>query len=460
MSPGRSPIIDVIRIVLPILILAGGVGGFLALGGRRPMETRQEESAKSPLVETALVEPHQRELEILVDGLVVPSREIKLSAEIAGRIIHKADACRAGKYATKGTVLIEIDPRDYDLEARRLQKELQQAEVSLAELDVEEQNTQGLVKLAKDTLELELKEVERLRKLVEKDYVTDSQMDAELRNELTARNALLTLENQLRSIKTRRSRLEGARDFVAVRLEKAELDRTRTKITMPVDGMIVEDLVEQNGYVAPGTAVAMIEDTSTVEVKCSLQMDELYWLWNQKGDESNGSASQGPRTDYQIPRAPVTVIYTLAGEDYAWDGVLSRYEGVGLDEATRMVPCRVSVANPRAVRSLGAKTSPPSSSRSVGPPALVRGMYVTVRIHAKPEAELLSISERAVRPGNKVWRVRDNKLNIVPIHVVSIMNDIAAVRPVAGNLVAGDKVVVTPLALVEDGMAVREEEKR
>lgn len=453
----RSVLKQTLRVVLPLGILFCGIGGFVALGTRPPIDPRPEQGENVPRVETAEVVRHEGTLDLNIDGLVVPSHEITLAAEVAGRIVHKNPVCRAGKYLSKGTLLIEIDPRDYDLEVRRLEKELDQATVDLKELDVEEKNTQRLIELARETAELQHNELERLEKLSEmqKSYVTQSQLDQERRNDLVARNALLTLENQLRSIATRRNRLEAAIELVTVRREDAELDRQRTKITMPVDGMIVEDLVEQDSFVAPGTPVAIVEDTSKVEVRCSLQMDELYWLWSQRDEHQ--TPSDDPSADYQIPETPVTVVYRLAGERFAWDGVVSRYEGIGLDEATRTVPCRVVVANPRAVRRLGPAEGDASPTGAAAPPALVRGMFVTVVIHAQPKSELLTIPERAVRPGNKVWRVRRGRLDVVGIHLVHIIQDIAVVRPAGDDLHSGDRVVVTPLALVENGMAVQEQ---
>jgi hypothetical protein len=127
-----------------------------------------------------------------------------------------------------------------------------------------------------------------------------------------------------------------------------------------------------------------------------------------------------------------------------------------------MVPCRVLVENPRDVRvvSLDGRPVPKDVKAFLaqGPPALVRGMYVTVRIHATPHVPLFSIPERAIRPGDKVWRVRGNKLNIVGVRVIDVRGKLATVRADHGDLRGGDKLVVSPMAFVQDGMTVRLEE--
>ena len=94
-----------------------------------------------------------------------------------------------------------------------------------------------------------------------------------------------------------------------------------------------------------------------------------------------------------------------------------------------------------------------------GPPALVRGMFVTVKIHAQPQAQLVRIPEKAVRPGKRVWivrRVEERKqLAMLEVHVVRVADEAAIV--LAGDLEPGDRVMVTNLAGAKEGMVVREQ---
>ena len=71
---------------------------------------------------------------------------------------------------------------------------------------------------------------------------------------------------------------------------------TYAQITAPIDGVIVLEEVEEDSYVNKGTLLVAIEDTSAVEVKCSLRMDELYWLWCQafSGEERSSGSGRRP----------------------------------------------------------------------------------------------------------------------------------------------------------------------
>ena len=453
MTPEHTLRSEAVRMIAPLLILAVGVVGFMALKGRRELPVRPAQQKNAPLVDTVEVAAYTDALTIEVDGHVVPYLEAALSAEVAGRVIKKEDRCRAGKFVRRGELLLEIDPADYVLEKKRLTEEREQAESTLKELDVEIADTESLIELANDDVKLRQKDLDRQEKLLSSRASTPATVDQAKSSVLQARNNLLSFRKQLHLLTAKKPRVKSALELIDVRLEQADLDLDRTKVTSPIDGMVVVESVEESSYVQKGSALVTIEDTSAVEVRCHLRMDELCWIWSQTAGEVALDSAGADRLEYQIPQTPVTVVYRLAGQDYTWEGVLWRYDGIGLDERTRTVPCRVLVRAPREVRlrTAGGRAEPPT-----GPPALVRGMFVNLKIHAKPKANLLRLPEVGVQPGNKVWRVRANRLQTVDVHVVDIVDDAAVVQAPHDVLSAGDKVVVSPLAEVTDGMAVRQ----
>jgi len=425
--------------MLPLLILGGGAAGFALFYFQKDATAHVVKEDKPPLVETVAAEAHDRGLEIEVDGVVVPYREIELSAEVDGRVDYKNEVCRAGKYVEKDALLLKIDPRDHELEIRRLVEGFDSPGDTVDRSGDGEASPRSLIGLAERELELRKKEYARLEGLVGgRRVVSDAEIEQGELSVIMAENTLQTLRSQL---------------------EQARLDLERTEITSPIDGVVVNDAVEQGDFVRRGTTLVRIEDTSKVEVKCSLRVDELYWLWNQTGLGPGGTGADKPRIEYQIPEAPVQVVYRLAQRDYLWDGRLSRYEGVGLDETTRTVPCRVVVEAPREVCVVGAEGG---QGGLTGPPALVRGMFVTVKIHAEPQARMVRIPEKAVRPGRRVWIVRgaegQTQLAMLDVRVVGVADEAAIV--LAGELAPGDRVVVTPLSGAEEGMVVREQAVR
>ena len=438
-----------VRIFAPPLILALGFLGFMVLKQGHDVVQHPPAPKEPPLVDTVAVEAHTGGLTIKTDGGVVPYREVLLSAEVAGRIVDKTDVCEPGKFARKGQLLLKIDPTDYELQKNQLVQEEQQAQSELDELEVDIKNTESLIDLAEQQLELEKKEQRRQLELFRRGATTQSGSDRARQAVLQADNAAQVLKNQLILSNTKRKRLQSALELVRVRLEAAARDLERTVVEAPFDGVVVSESVEVDSYVQKGSPLVTLEDTSAVEVKCQLLMDELYWIWNQGG----APGEQAVPEEYQLPETPVTVVYRLAGREFLWQGTLWRYDGIGLDERTRTVPCCVLVQAPQEVRVRGKNGPVPAET---GPPALVRGMFVALEIHARPRAKLLRVPKVVVQPGNRLWRVRAGRLHTVHVRLVEMTDKIAVVSAEGDELRVGDRVVLSPLADVVEGTEVRQ----
>ena len=436
------------RALSPLVILAAGLAAFSVLGHKEKLPTRPDDGASIPVVTTVVAQPHQEGLEIEIDGLVEPRREIMLSAEVAGRITAKSEDCRAGKYVKQGALLLEIDPATYELEVQRLTFEVEQARANLHELDVELGNSEEVVTLAKEQLQLEQNQLVRSQQLRSSKALSADEFEQAQQDELTTRNNLTTLENQHRLLQARRGRLQSALGLAETQLRRAELDLEYTKVRSPAAGVVINDLVEQDCFVQRGTQLVSIEDSSAVEVRCSLRMDELHWLWLSTPESGNGD---DVAADYMIPETPVTVLYRLGGQELCWEGVLQRFDGYGLDAQTRTVPCRVLVRQPRSATSTG------TSVRGGGPRRLMRGMYVKVRFRLTPPAPLVRLPARSLRPGSVAWRVRDGKLQRVPVNVARHYDEMVLVNSDPAGIAVGDHVVVSPLSTPVDGVRVQEE---
>jgi multidrug efflux pump subunit AcrA (membrane-fusion protein) len=440
----------IFRWVLPLVILGAAIGGFVALGGPKPPTRKTIEEPAALPVRTAAVEAGDGRIEIEADGVVVPLREVTLAAEVSGRVLRKTDACNEGQLVVKGDLLFEIDPRDYELDVERLEREAAQAKLMIAEIDEEITQNATVIGLARRQVELAKREVVRFDALKAGRIVTESEHDRALRDELTAANVLTVQEGQKRVLAKRRNRLMEAESLASTMLEKARLDLSRTRITAPADGRVVEDKVEQDSFVAKGTPVVVIEDTSSAEVKTSLRMDEVARVWGARKVGTQVGAVQ------DVPESPAKVVFTIDDRRYEWDGVLSRYEGRGLDEKTRTLPCRVRVPEPTRVRALDRygvshATLPPDAPRS-----LLRGMFVEVWLQLEVSQPLVSVPEEAVRPSGDVFVMRDGRLHVFhprPFHAAA--GRVLYAQDESG-LLPTDRVVVSQLASPRDGMEIAE----
>lgn len=452
---------NVVRSILgwiaPFAILAAAAGVFYLLGSQPP-PTRNEGDADAAMpVRTAVVTEASGQIEIDLDGVVVPLKEVSLAAEVAGRVRLKTDACEAGSFVTKDTLLLEIDPRDYELDVERLLREVAQAGIYIEEVQEELLQNDESIGLAQRQVAISQREVTRLETLKANRVVTESEHDRALRDELTAINTLTQLKGQQRVLEKRKNRLAEGRLLAETQLERVRIDLARTRIVAPFDGVIVNDPVEQDSYVSKGTPLVTIEDTSAAEIRTSLRMDEVARVWGS-GSASGDAAPRPARRGgaYDLPDVPARVVFELGSRQFQWEGTLSRQEGGGLDARTRTLPCRVLVPDPAGVTALDRYGQPLGQLPPGSPTSLLRGMFVQVEVQVEASRKLVAVPIDAVRPSGDIWLIRNNELVIVRPPRVHATGDSVLYAAEDSGIVPGDRVVVSQLANPYEGMAIEE----
>jgi multidrug efflux pump subunit AcrA (membrane-fusion protein) len=391
------------NVVIPLLLLLVAGGVVWVLGEDEPAKRPAEDNSRNgqlrqlPPVHVQRLrsfDSAEHQLELQVDGVVVPFREARVAAEVAGRVVFKADDCEAGSYVKKDQVLMRLDPTDYELEVQRLSRLQEQEYQALSEVDQEMANSKRLIDLAVKDVSLQQQDYDRQKSLPE-GFASRAEIDRANRTLLSATQQLVTLENQLELSKKRRVRLEASERLAATQLRAAEVNLRRTEIRAPIEGVIVEENSDLNTFVTRGSTLVTIEDTSKVEVATNLRMDQLYWVLDQKQDQDD-SSSRG----YDLPETPAIIEYEMSGHEdisYRWRGRLLSYDGIGVDPVSRTVPVRVVVDSPTEyVDKQGQK------QQVRGATALVRGMYVRVKLLIQPKTRLVIIPARALQPGNRV----------------------------------------------------------
>lgn len=452
--------IEPLRIILPIAILGVAVAGFVGLKNLRKSPAADSPKNLTTAVETIAMVKHDDVVKIVVNGEVVPFREVNIAAEVSGRVVKKEAICETGTYVHRNDVLFKIDDEDYLIEERRLAKELEQANAYIAELAAEIEGTLRRLQIA--GLEVASAEEEYQRQSKLKGIVSDSQIDKVKRDWLAAQNAEIQVRNQRQLLESRKLRLISAKELVEVHQRRAALDVERTTIKSPIDGVVTSEFAQQDGYVQKGATLLTIEDMSQAEVTCQLLAEDEQWIWLSHPEllRQRNTADE-PSRDYELPKTKATVIFRRGRFEYQWEGVLTRYDGLGFDSKTRSIPCRVFVEQPRQEKIVGPATL--DSNYAVGPRALVQGMYVDVELHTRPQVELFQVPVNAIRPGKVLWLVRDGKLKSTTVDIVQHAEDgdsdqrTAVVYSPDLALKAGDQVVVSPLSYPHDGLAVTTE---
>jgi RND family efflux transporter MFP subunit len=208
-------------------------------------------------------------------------------------------------------------------------------------------------------------------------------------------------------------------------LEKALLNLERTKLTAPFDGRVSQENVDVGQYVSPGQSLATLYSTEAAEIVLPLEDEDLLWFHVPGFTPDTG------------PSSLATVRARVAGRGLSWSGKVVRAEGK-LDERTRMVNVVVRVEKPYAKK-----------------PPLPVGLFVTVDIKGLTLPNAVIIPRMSLHEDDMVWAVdKDGRLHFRKVDVARLQGDEVVVQ---AGLKDGERIVITPLKAVTDGMAVRAE---
>lgn len=414
-----------VNLVLPLILLVGAVLVFFLLGSVEPEKRaatdntrrgRMKSLAPVRIEQLQSLEATGKQLALEIDGTVVPFQEANVAAEVAGRVVMKSDKCEAGQYVQRGDLLMKIDDTDYKIEVERLTRQKEQEYQSLREIDQEMANAQRVIEITKDDVALQRKEVDRQTSLP-KGYVSRGDVEKAQRSLNAAQQQLINAENNLKLLRQRRIRLEASEQLAATNLRAAEVSLARTEIRAPIEGVIVSEEADLNTFVNRGQMLVVVDDTSKAEVASSMRMDQLYWVLdqrNQNSDSSGENLSPEMSRNYDLPETPALIEFEISGREnrvYRWKARLLSYNGIGLDNETRTVPVRILVDDPQTMVDEAGNPIDKSSLNQAGASALVRGMYVRVKLLVTPQTPLVVIPARAIRPGNRVFEfVRDESV--------------------------------------------------
>jgi RND family efflux transporter MFP subunit len=204
------------------------------------------------------------------------------------------------------------------------------------------------------------------------------------------------------------------------------LNLERTELKAPFDGRVSQENVDIGQYVSPGQALATLYSTEAVEIVLPLEDEDLFWFHVPGFTPGNS------------PGSPAKVRARIAGRDLAWSGKVVRTQGK-LDERTRMIRVVVRVEKPYAKK-----------------PPLAVGFFVTVDIEGRTLPNAAIIPRSALHQGDVVWVVdkddKDSRLRFRQVDVSLVQGDEVILK---AGLKQGERVVITPLKGVTDGMAVR-----
>lgn len=384
--------IDFLQAIATLIVVASGVFGAWYLIKMKKPPRRTDPNTLAPLVEVQRLLKRDIEMVVKGHGTVRPKVRVEIVPEVSGKLVHVHPQFKAGGLIAAKAEILKIDDRDYELVVQQANAVVTDAQVRL--------------------------DTEKAEAVVARKEWDKLHPGEEPTSPLVVR---------LPQIRTAQAALESAKAKLAV----AELKLERTVISLPFDVLIVSERADLGQYVVVGQSLGVANGIEAVEIEVPLEDAELEWF------DVFGSIASSANSNSKAPCVPALVKANFAGVERIWEGCVVRTTGQ-VDTTSRMISVVVEVAKP--------------FDRSGGRPPLLPGIFTEVLIQGKTLKDVVAIPRDAIREGNKVWTVVDDRLKIVILNIVRADKEFAYVT---SELDDGALIITSSLDVVLDGMKVR-----
>lgn len=385
-------------LIAVVLLLGLGVSAYL-------VKTRQKPEPKPsrrlpPLVRVQRVQPTQVQLTVHSQGVVSPRTEVTLAAQVEGRIVAVSPAWVPGGFVQNGEVLVQVDPKDYELAMVRAQANVATANARL----VREQAEAAVAR-------------QEWREL------HGSQPPP----------PLLVREPQLAEAQAALMAAEAA-------VEEARWQLEKTRVTAPFPGRVLSRTAEVGQYVVRGTALGRVQAIDYAEVRLPVPVDQLAFVDLPWGH----TPSQGP---------PVLLRGQLGGVEHSWTGRVTRTESQ-IEPQTRMMVAVARIDDPYQRQTAQPGVPPLPAGLFVQAEILgrtVENVFQIPRSALRGESQILVIKPLVALDSSNPAPGGEGEVEIRTVPVVRAAREHALVR----GLQAGELVCLSGLDAPVSGMRVR-----
>ncbi|NBD38012.1 MAG: efflux RND transporter periplasmic adaptor subunit [Verrucomicrobia bacterium] len=386
-------LLALLRLLLPVGILAAGFGLIVLLVVTKPQAERRAPPEIVPKVETTVLQPEPYTVEIETQGTVRARTQSTLIPEVSGKVVEVAPRFREGGFFSRGDRLLQIDDSDYA------------AAVTLAEADVAEA---------------------RLRLAEEEAQNRQAQEDWQRLGKDGAPNDLVLRRPQLAVARANLAAAEA-------QLTQARRNLERTTIRAPYDGRVLRKDVDVGQVVSPGTTLATVYAVDYAELRLPLTTAEYDLL--DLPLPRRGASAVSTEAHRQIP----VLLKTRFGQrEVTWEGRIVRVEGA-IDTGSRQVHVIAQVDDP-----YGTEHEEP----------LKVGLFVEAVIEGRTFEDVYRLPRTALREGKYVLTLTENN-RLHRVAVDPLWTTAKEVVFHDREIEPGTRASLTQLALAVDGMEVR-----
>ncbi len=281
------------KVLLPVLILALGIGGFAALKATRPKAPVAPPQEPVWRVATVPVQLHSAGPVLTLNGRIENPDLTRAAAPATGRVLRVQ--VREGQRFRAGESLLELDPRDFLPRVEQARGEVMELEAAIRGEELRHQADQDQLREERRLLDIARADVDRFEQLRRENFYSQAAVDqgrANLaRQQITVRTRELAIADHQARLQQLQARLARAR----ANLDQAELAWRRATVAAPFDGYVAKVEVAAGDQVNSGQTLLSLYPLAGMEVRAKLpatQQDEFIGAL-ARGDRPTASAHVG-----------------------------------------------------------------------------------------------------------------------------------------------------------------------
>lgn len=256
------------KIVLPILILAAGMGGFAALKATRPKPPVAQVKAPVWRVRAVPVQVMTASPVVSLNGKVESPDQTQAAAPGVGRVLSVR--VREGQAVGKGQILLELDPRDFQPKVEQARGQVQELEAALASENLRHQADLDQLAQEKRLQDLAAADVERFERLQKEHFYSQAAVDQSRatlsRQQISVRTRELAIDDH----KARTAQLQARLVQAKANLDQAELAFQRSRVVSPFAGYVAQVAVAAGDQVNTGQVLVKLYPAAGLEVRAKL----------------------------------------------------------------------------------------------------------------------------------------------------------------------------------------------
>ena len=380
-------------------------------------------------------------------GNVEPAVTLNTKSEVSGKISFMHADLKKGASLSKGTVVLRIEPTTFEFSLTESEAILTSSRSSLNQLKIEEKSTKNARLIVQKNLDVELKELKRIKELKEKGIVSQSDLDKENQKVLGLRQQLQDIEGKINSYDSKRNALKAQIKQSQSQVDKSQDTLGRTEVRLPFDARIGTVSVEKGEFVQAGSMLFEALGVQAVEINAQISTKQfrplvsgLKFIREKTVDLQNPVILQAALSSMRL-EARVRLVGD-ASRLTVWDGELIRLSE-SVDPVRDTLGLVVAVDKPYEGIIPGKR------------PPLLKGMYTSVEFFS-PAKPTLVLPRKAVHQGRVYIATDKNTLSIRPVNVLFTQGDMVVLEESElTQLQVGDQVIISDVIPVMEGLPLK-----